>query len=57
MILVDEISFMPKEFLKKVIVPLMMTGAVNFWITTIDSSENMVNTVVDNIKSGITKNT
>ncbi len=43
---------MPREFLKKVIVPLMMTGAVNFWITTIDSSENMVNTVVDNIKSG-----
>ncbi len=43
---------MPTDFMKKVIVPLMMTGAVNFWITTIDEAENMINTVVDNIKSG-----
>lgn len=51
-ILVDEIAFMPPDFMKKVIIPLMMTGAIFFWITTIDDADNMINTIVDNINSG-----
>lgn len=41
---------MPTDFLKKVVVALMQTGAINFWITTLEESENFVNYVVEMVE-------
>lgn len=43
---------MPPDFMKKVVVPLLLTGAVIFAITTVDDKENYINGLIDQIISG-----